>query len=231
MRWRWFLPMRAALNARALSPRGSTLRWRLSTSGGRPQRGCGDEYNRRCERSCRYHRRRYGRYRGHPGHGCRSAQERRRSENSRLLHSSGLSGPAIKRIEECPIEELIVTNTIPLNSEAQNCKKIKSLSVAHLIGEAIRRTHEEESISSLFVYNQEEVSFGNSGSKSRSPRERRINETPRGCCAAARFPAILYGPKTAAVALALDKREFSSRVADLEGSTWCAEIRIRGAGG
>jgi ribose-phosphate pyrophosphokinase len=62
-----------------------------------------------------------------------------------------LSGPAIKRIEECPLEELIVTNTIPLNSEAQSCKKIKSLSVAHLIGEAIRRTHEEESISSLFV--------------------------------------------------------------------------------
>ena len=62
-----------------------------------------------------------------------------------------LSGPAITRIQESPLEELIVTNTIPLNAEAQNCKKIKSLSVAHLIGEAIRRTHEEESISSLFV--------------------------------------------------------------------------------
>lgn len=62
-----------------------------------------------------------------------------------------LSGPAIKRIKECPLEELIVTNTIPLSSEAQECGKIKILSVAHLIGEAIRRTHEEESISSLFV--------------------------------------------------------------------------------
>lgn len=62
-----------------------------------------------------------------------------------------LSGPAIKRIEECPLEELIVTNTIPLSREAQACRKIKTLSVAHLIGEAIRRTHEEESISSLFV--------------------------------------------------------------------------------
>jgi ribose-phosphate pyrophosphokinase len=62
-----------------------------------------------------------------------------------------LSGPAIKRIEECPLEELIVTNTIPLSPEARGCRKIKSLSVAHLIGEAIRRTHEEESISSLFV--------------------------------------------------------------------------------
>ena len=62
-----------------------------------------------------------------------------------------LSGPAIKRIQESPLEELIVTNTIPLSREAQGCRKIKSLSVAHLIGEAIRRTHEEESISSLFV--------------------------------------------------------------------------------
>jgi len=62
-----------------------------------------------------------------------------------------LSGPAIQRIDESPMEELIVTDTIPLGAEAQRCRKIKVLSVAHLIGEAIRRTHEEESISSLFV--------------------------------------------------------------------------------
>jgi ribose-phosphate pyrophosphokinase len=62
-----------------------------------------------------------------------------------------LSGPAINRIEECPLEELIVTNTVPLGPDAKACSKIKVLSVAHLIGEAIRRTHEEESISSLFV--------------------------------------------------------------------------------
>ena len=62
-----------------------------------------------------------------------------------------LSGPAIQRIEESALEELIVTNTIPLGPEAKRCDKIKVLSVAHLIGEAVRRTHEEESISSLFV--------------------------------------------------------------------------------
>jgi ribose-phosphate pyrophosphokinase len=62
-----------------------------------------------------------------------------------------LSGPAIQRIEESALEELIVTNTITLSPQAQGCRKIKTLSVAHLIGEAIRRTHEEESISSLFV--------------------------------------------------------------------------------
>jgi ribose-phosphate pyrophosphokinase len=62
-----------------------------------------------------------------------------------------LSGPAIQKISDSPLEELIVTNTIPLRSEADKCKKIKVLSVAHLIGEAIRRTHEAQSISSLFV--------------------------------------------------------------------------------
>jgi ribose-phosphate pyrophosphokinase len=62
-----------------------------------------------------------------------------------------LSGPAIQKIDDSPIEELIVTNSIPLTPEAARCKKIKVLSVAHLIGEAIRRTHQEESISSLFV--------------------------------------------------------------------------------
>ena len=62
-----------------------------------------------------------------------------------------LSGPAIERIEASPLEELIVTNTVPLAAGAKGCRKIKVLSVAHLIGEAIRRTHDEESISSLFV--------------------------------------------------------------------------------
>ncbi|MGH7843583.1 MAG: ribose-phosphate pyrophosphokinase, partial [Candidatus Binatia bacterium] len=62
-----------------------------------------------------------------------------------------LSGAAIQKITESPIEELVVTNSVPLSVEAQACRKIKVLSVARLIAEAIRRTHEEESISSLFV--------------------------------------------------------------------------------
>jgi ribose-phosphate pyrophosphokinase len=61
-----------------------------------------------------------------------------------------LSGKAIERIGSSAMEELIVTNTIPLRDEAQKLGKIHVLSVAHLIGEAIRRTHNEESISSLF---------------------------------------------------------------------------------
>lgn len=61
-----------------------------------------------------------------------------------------LSGLALEKINNSPLEEMIVTNTIPLSPEAARCKKIKALSVAHLIGEAIRRTHQEKSISSLF---------------------------------------------------------------------------------
>ena len=62
-----------------------------------------------------------------------------------------LSGPALDRIEKSPIEQLIVTNTIPLSAEAQQCKKIVVLSVARLLGQAIRNIHEETSVSSLFV--------------------------------------------------------------------------------
>jgi len=62
-----------------------------------------------------------------------------------------LSGPAIERIEQAPIDQLLVTNTIPLRHEAQQCKKIVVLSVARLLGQAIRSIHEETSVSSLFV--------------------------------------------------------------------------------
>ena len=62
-----------------------------------------------------------------------------------------LSGPAIERVESAPLDQLIVTNTIPLRGEAQQCKKIVVLSVARLLGQAIRSIHEETSVSSLFV--------------------------------------------------------------------------------
>jgi ribose-phosphate pyrophosphokinase len=62
-----------------------------------------------------------------------------------------LSGPAIKRIEESQLEELVVTDTIPLRPEARECKKIVVVTVAELLGEAIRRINNEESISSLFI--------------------------------------------------------------------------------
>jgi ribose-phosphate pyrophosphokinase len=62
-----------------------------------------------------------------------------------------LSGPAIERIENSPLDQMIVTNTIPLSANGQQCKKIVVLSVARLLGQAIRSIHEETSVSSLFV--------------------------------------------------------------------------------
>jgi ribose-phosphate pyrophosphokinase len=62
-----------------------------------------------------------------------------------------LSGPALTRLESAPIERLIVTNTIPFSGDKGRCDKIIVLSVARLLGQAIRSIHEETSVSSLFV--------------------------------------------------------------------------------
>jgi ribose-phosphate pyrophosphokinase len=61
------------------------------------------------------------------------------------------SGPAIERIERSPLDQMVVTNSVPLRGDGQNCKKIIVLSVARLLGQAIRNIHEETSVSSLFV--------------------------------------------------------------------------------
>jgi len=62
-----------------------------------------------------------------------------------------LSGPAIERINKSLIEEVIVTNTIPVGDKANQCKKLKVISIAYLLGEAIKRIHEETSVESLFL--------------------------------------------------------------------------------
>jgi ribose-phosphate pyrophosphokinase len=62
-----------------------------------------------------------------------------------------LSGPAVERLMTAPIEEIIVTNSIPLSPEAKKIPKIKVLSVANLLARGIRSIHEETSISELFI--------------------------------------------------------------------------------
>ena len=62
-----------------------------------------------------------------------------------------LSGPAIERIEKSPIDKMIVTNTIPQVRAVEASSKIVVLSVARLLGQAIKSIHEETSVSSLFV--------------------------------------------------------------------------------
>ena len=62
-----------------------------------------------------------------------------------------LSGPAVERIKASELDLVVVTDTIPLNAEAQACDKIRQLSTAELLGETMRRISDEESVSSLYV--------------------------------------------------------------------------------
>jgi ribose-phosphate pyrophosphokinase len=62
-----------------------------------------------------------------------------------------LSGPAVSRIAESELDELVVTDTIPLKPDAAACKRIRQLSTAELLAETMRRISDEESVSSLYV--------------------------------------------------------------------------------
>jgi ribose-phosphate pyrophosphokinase len=62
-----------------------------------------------------------------------------------------LSGPAVDRINECPLKSLVVTDTIPLSGKAEVCDKIKILTISELVGEAIIRSYSGDSVTSLFV--------------------------------------------------------------------------------
>jgi len=62
-----------------------------------------------------------------------------------------LSGPAVSRISDSNLDEIVVTDTIPLNEEAQACDRIRQLSVAEMLAETMRRISYEESVSSLYV--------------------------------------------------------------------------------
>lgn len=62
-----------------------------------------------------------------------------------------LSGPAVERIAKSDLDELVVTDTIPLREAAKNCGKIRQLSVAGLLAETLRRIRDEESVSSLYI--------------------------------------------------------------------------------
>ena len=61
-----------------------------------------------------------------------------------------LSGPALDRLDDADLDELVVTDTIPLSERGESCKKIRQLTIAGLIAESIRRVSNEESISAMF---------------------------------------------------------------------------------
>lgn len=62
-----------------------------------------------------------------------------------------LSGPAVDRIEKSALEEVVVTNSIQLQGDLQNCRKIRVLSVGNLLAQAVQSIHEETSVSGLFI--------------------------------------------------------------------------------
>ena len=62
-----------------------------------------------------------------------------------------LSGKAIENINNSALDELVVTNTIPLSEEAKQCTRIRQLSVAEMLAETIRRIHMEESVSEMYI--------------------------------------------------------------------------------
>jgi ribose-phosphate pyrophosphokinase len=62
-----------------------------------------------------------------------------------------LSGPAVENINNSVLDELVVTDTIPLRPDAEDCDRIRQLSIAELLAETIRRVSDEESVSSLFI--------------------------------------------------------------------------------
>jgi len=62
-----------------------------------------------------------------------------------------LSGPAVENINASVLDELVVTNTIPLREDARACSRIRSLTIAGLLGETMRRIHNDESVTSLFI--------------------------------------------------------------------------------
>ncbi|KPM08970.1 ribose-phosphate pyrophosphokinase 2-like protein [Sarcoptes scabiei] len=69
-----------------------------------------------------------------------------------ILTHGIFSGPAIERIENAPLESLVVTNTIPQENNMFDCNKIQCIDVSMILAEAIRRTHNGESVSYLFSH-------------------------------------------------------------------------------
>ncbi len=84
---------------------------------------------------------------------CKAAQALKENGAKRVMAyctHAVLSGPAISHLNESDLDELVVTDTIPLSDEARACKRIRSVSIAELLADTILRISNEESVSSLF---------------------------------------------------------------------------------
>jgi ribose-phosphate pyrophosphokinase len=84
-------------------------------------------------------------------HAAGALKERGAATVDAYITHAVLSGPAVSRISESALDEIVVTDTIPLNEQARACGKIRQLSTAELLAETMRRIADEESVSSLYV--------------------------------------------------------------------------------
>ena len=111
-----------------------------------------DEPHRRGEGQGLHHHRRHHRHRRARSAAPRAPFPTRARKKIVACATHGvLSGPAVQRIAESPLAEVVVTDTIPLSDAAKSCPKIKQVSIARLLGEAIKRIHSSDSVSSLFA--------------------------------------------------------------------------------
>ena len=84
---------------------------------------------------------------------CHAAQSPERTRCSKvfgLCHTRRTVWPRHRNIEKSVLDELVVTNTIPLSAAAQSCSRIRQLDIAPVVAEAVRRISNEESISAMF---------------------------------------------------------------------------------
>jgi len=81
----------------------------------------------------------------------RALQEKGAKKVVAVASHGVLSGPAVQRIVDSPLTEVVVSDTIPLSDVAKSCSKIKQVSIAKLLAEAIKRIHSSDSVSSLFA--------------------------------------------------------------------------------
>ena len=84
-------------------------------------------------------------------HAAKALKDHGAKRGAAYITHPGLSGPAVDRIGASALDELVVTDTIPLRDNARACRKIRQLSVAGLLAETMRRIRDEESVSSLYL--------------------------------------------------------------------------------
>ena len=122
-----------------------------------------------------------------------------------------LSPPAIERIMASPLEELLITDTVPVRAEVRDCPKIKVLPVARLLGEAVKRIHHGDSISSLLSETRETHTKGKAVMDFAKVNVEVRSGTGKGGSrkvrAAGKVPGVVYGRKVEPVTVTFDEKE------------------------